>query len=202
MSADETSIRKKKSKVPDELIYELDEGKPIYYAGYKAVLNRKKSLEDIMGSSAFQTLVITSVLRYLFENLPPNYLPLVSELGFLIGKRSKRSLDLAIYNKAALPDTAFLYADKYVQMAPETVIEVDTKAEIPGQPPAHDYFHRKTDQLLEAGVQKVLWIFTKSRKWLFAEPGHNWIIGNWSDDIELYPSVRLNLENLVQSALK
>ncbi len=36
-------------------------------------------------------------------------------------------------------------------------------------------------------------------QYLFAEPGKQWIIGNWSDDLELLPGVVLNLEKLVEA---
>jgi hypothetical protein len=45
-------------KVPSTLIYEMDEGKPIYYRGYKDVLNKTKTLEQIMGTSILQSLLI------------------------------------------------------------------------------------------------------------------------------------------------
>ena len=44
-----------------------------------------------------------------------------------------------------------------------------------------------------------VWIFTGSRKYLFAEPGKKWTIGNWADDMELLPGVTLNLEQLLET---
>lgn len=49
---------KKEKPVPEYLIYEMDEGTPIYYRGYKDVLNKKKTLEQIMGSSAFNQFLL------------------------------------------------------------------------------------------------------------------------------------------------
>ena len=35
--------------IPKELIYEMVDGKPIYYKGYKEYLNNSKQLDEIMG---------------------------------------------------------------------------------------------------------------------------------------------------------
>jgi len=88
----------KKQVIPDSLIYEMDEGTPIYYRGYKEVLNKTKTAEQIIGSSALQSLLITLILKHLIANLKNNYLPLSSELGFKFKKNSWRSLDIAIFN--------------------------------------------------------------------------------------------------------
>lgn len=45
--------------IPDILIYEMDDGQPIYYRGYKDYLKNKKQLEQIMGSSYLQGVLIT-----------------------------------------------------------------------------------------------------------------------------------------------
>ncbi len=38
-------------KIPDKLIYETIDGKPVYYKGYQDVIKLIKQFEEIMGSS-------------------------------------------------------------------------------------------------------------------------------------------------------
>ena len=44
-----------------QLIYEMDNGVPIYYRGYKEVLNYTKTVEEIIGSSFMQSSIITQL---------------------------------------------------------------------------------------------------------------------------------------------
>jgi hypothetical protein len=69
---------------------------------------------------------------------------------------------------------------KYINVAPDFIIEIDTKAAINegGQIGGLDYFQTKTDTLLNFGVKKLVWIFTQNRKILVAEKGKAWIIDN------------------------
>lgn len=45
------SSNKKSQPIPNYLIYEMDEGKPIYYRCYKAVLKGEKTPKEIMGKN-------------------------------------------------------------------------------------------------------------------------------------------------------
>lgn len=44
--------RKPKQAVPEYLIYEIMDGKPIHYKGYREVLAGTKTVGEIMGSSS------------------------------------------------------------------------------------------------------------------------------------------------------
>ena len=46
-------------EVPEYLVYEVMDGKPIPYRGFREVLNNNKILEDIMGSSGLQSFIIS-----------------------------------------------------------------------------------------------------------------------------------------------
>lgn len=62
----EASRASKKRTIPDSLIYEVKDGQPIYRKGYKSVLNKKKTLEDIMGSRTLQSEVHVYINSLLF----------------------------------------------------------------------------------------------------------------------------------------
>lgn len=200
MAAEERAVVKKGkgAAIPDYLIYEEDEGKPIYYRGYKDVLTNTKTLEDIMGCSILQSLLATLISYFIKERFPANYVCLGNELGLKLTPKSRRNLDLAVYDKNRLPDRSVLFSTRYAQIPPQLVFEIDTKADLSAFDTPADYYHRKTEQLLGFGVEKVIWVFTGSRKYLFAEPGKKWTIGNWSDEIELLPGVQLNIEHLLE----
>ena len=192
-----TLTKTKKQLIPDFLIYEMDEGKPIYYKGYKEVLNKTKTAEQIMGSSALQSLLVTLILDVLRDKLSDNYLRLSAELGFKFKKKSWRSLDIAIYNLDNIEDKSIFFIDKYIEIPPEITIEVDTKADLTDLPDPASYFQKKTDQLLEHGINKVIWIFTATRKFLIAQKDQPWLMDNWSKNIKVMDNVELNIQKML-----
>ena len=150
-----------KQIVPDILIYEMDEGQPIYYRGYQEVLNKTKTAEQIMGSSALQSLLVMLITDFLGKHLSKNYIRLASELGFKFRKRSWRSLDIAIFDLNKITDKSIFTKNKYIEVAPEIVIEIDTKASLEELPDPTSYFTKKTDQILQNGVTKCYLDFYK-----------------------------------------
>ncbi len=79
------------------------------------------------------------------------------------------------------------------------VIEVDTKADLSGYASVEEYAYEKTQELLNAGVERVIWIFTKTRKVLIAEKGSSkWIVQSWDEDFEVMDGIRLNLEEMLK----
>lgn len=184
--------------VPDIFIYEMDEGQPIYYRGYQQVLNKTKTIEEIMGSSALQSLLIMLITDFLGAHLPKSYIRLASELGFKFKNKSWRSLDIAIFNLNKVGDKSIFITNKYIEVPPEIVIEIDTKANLSDLPDPTSYFTKKTDQLLNHGVSKVIWIFTNNRKILEAEKGVPWTIDNWSKDIRIMEAIPvMNIEEII-----
>jgi hypothetical protein len=79
------------------------------------------------------------------------------------------------------------------------VIEVDTKADVKDFGDMFSYLSEKTDDLLDSGVEKVLWILTESQKILIAEQGKQWLIAKWDDTISVLEDITINLEELVNT---
>ncbi|MEO0139101.1 MAG: hypothetical protein ABIL16_01885 [candidate division WOR-3 bacterium] len=51
----------------EALTYEVVDGKPIYYRGYKGVLEGKKQPEEVMGSSTLQALLVSRLFKHLLK---------------------------------------------------------------------------------------------------------------------------------------
>ena len=194
-----TTKHKKPREIPDYLIYEMDEGTPIYYRGYQAVLNKTKTPEEIMGSSALQSLLVMLIMDALKVQLNENYLRLPAELGLKFADKSWRNLDIAIYDKRNITDKNIFLVNKYIEIAPQIVIEIDTKAELNELPDPASYFQRKTDQLLSAGVERVIWIFTATEKHLVAVQNAKWEMDNWSADIAVLEDIYINIKKLLET---
>lgn len=127
-------------------MYELVDGKPIYYKGYQEVVNGKKSMEDIMGSGFLQSLIINRLLRLLLTCLPEVYEVLTNEIGIQLTQKHWRAADIAIYHKDRLRGIPL--QNKYLDIPPQIIFEIDTKADIDQWTTPLDYYYVKTDQCL------------------------------------------------------
>ncbi len=178
-------IQKRTRKIPDYLIYEVMDGKPIYYRGYKNVLSGKLKLEDIMGSSRIQSFFISLIVEHFIPLLKNKYKMFYSEMGVHLSLGDNLSIDIAIYDKQTLTQ-GWLFEDKYADKPPVIAIEVDSKAALQNSAEAQEYFSKKIQKYLDFGVQQVVWIFTKSRKvWIAKNDGTPWLIQNWQDTITI-----------------
>ncbi len=192
-----TATKTKRRGIPKELIYEMRHGNPIYYRDYDKVLSKEKTLEEVMGSSKIQAWLVGIILSFLYSIVDKRkYIILTNEAGFKFAPKSWRNLDIAVFNRQELLKEGI--DDKYVKTPPELVIEVDTKADLRKYGDFMNYMVEKTQDLLNAGVKKVVWIITKDKKIMVAESGKRWFITDWDDTIELIEGISLNLEELIK----
>lgn len=168
--------------IPQALIYEMDGDRPIYYAGYRAVLEGNAKIEDVVGTSGLQSFLLSDITAHLIQHLDRRYRVGSSEIGLQLAQ-GYRAADVAVFERSDLRQLVTL--EKYVPIPPKVVIEVDIKADMSELDDATGYFHRKTDQLLEHGVAQVIWIFTSSQKVMIAQPGEAWSIQSWHRPVDV-----------------
>ncbi|MDM7274254.1 Uma2 family endonuclease [Sulfurihydrogenibium azorense] len=191
----------KKGKVPKELIYEMRYGKPIYYRDYDKVLEGEKTMEEVMGSSKLQVFIISVILDFLFKTLnSKNYIIATNEAGFQWAPRTWRNLDIAIFDRKKLLEEGI--NNKYAKTPPEIVIEIDTKADLKKYGDFMNYQREKTQDLLDAGVKKVIWYTTFDKKVMLAEKDKPWIITDWNYEVEIVDNLKLNLGEILIKELK
>lgn len=182
--------------IPKSLIYEMVDGKPIYYRGYQDYLSGEKQLEELMGSSFIQSMIVTRLVIALGNLLDSKkYEILTNELGLQFKNKSWRAADIAICRKEDLHTVAL--DNKYLSIPPQVVIEIDTKADLSEVPDSFSYYQKKTDQLLDFGVEKVIWIFTDTKKVMVAEPNQNWQIIPWEKEVQVLDDIVITIQQLV-----
>lgn len=189
------------NEIPPALIYEEEDGQPIYYRGYKNVLAGTKTLEEIMGCSSLQSETLRLLLKYLYANVDEaGFQVYTNEPGMHISKGNNRANDIAIYRAEDL--AGYKFDDKYFQIPPFIGVEVDIKADI-SESKWEIYLKKKTKRLLDWGVHQVIWIFTPTRQIIIAEAGKDWLIRDWDKDFEIAPEHSINLdEMLTKSSMK
>ena len=189
-------ITSEEKSIPAYLIRDILDGKPYYYKGYKDVLNKTKTIHDIMPSSTLQAYIIMYLNFLLIQALGiKKYRIFASESGSHLEKKENYGLDLAVY------DSTILSSDKigihYAKVPPLLVVEVDIKIELEDITEI-DFILKKTQNLLEFGTQKVIWVTSKTKKILIAEKGKDWLLRDWDKDFELIEGIIANIGSFLK----
>ncbi|TAD82034.1 MAG: Uma2 family endonuclease [Bacteroidetes bacterium] len=183
MHAALTTPPRRRKKVPSYLVYEVMDGTPLYYKGYKDVLCNKKTPEEIMGASSLQAVLISYIMQTILQFLNTKvYRVLVSEPGLHIDHRNNLSGDLLIYHKQTL--TPSKINTHYADVPAFIHIEVDIAADL-NQGSDHEYVSKKINKLHAFGTHKVIWVFTASQKVLVAHAGQDWLWIDWNKTVEI-----------------
>lgn len=189
-------------EIPKALIYEMIDGKPIYYKGYKKVLDEELKIQEVMGCSSLQAVIISLVIKFLYKVLnDKKYLLVTNEAGLHLTKNQNLSSDIMIYEKSVLKSHPI--NKKYFDFPPKIVIEIDVQAETEEFEAFEsdiDYIHTKTKKLLDFGVEKVIWIFTESKQLTVATHEKPWLTYDWENEIVLFEDYRFNLAALVEES--
>ena len=143
-----------------------------------------------------QSDIITKLVILLGINLSKKFKVLTNEVGLQFSTNSWRSADIAILEKEKIKDQTNL--NKYLEIAPDVVIEIDIKASLSEIQNTSGYFHKKTDQLLDFGVKKVVWIFTDSQKVMIAEKNRPWQTFNWGLPFKIIEKIEVNIKELIE----
>ncbi|NUO01992.1 MAG: Uma2 family endonuclease [Saprospiraceae bacterium] len=195
------ALEKKKTKkraIPESLVYEYLDGKLIYRKGYKEVLNKKKKLEEIIGTSGLQSVILSYLMEMLFLKIDKKqYWVLSNEIGTHIAHRENPASDIGIFEKSVL--TPNKVTTKYVDVPAKVFIEVDIRAALEDLSET-GYISLKTNKLLDFGAEKIIWILSETQQVIVAEKGaKNWLWMNWSESIELVEGIEVNIGAYLQA---
>lgn len=182
--------------MPETLVYEELNGRKLYRKGYKTIVNQTKTIEEIMGCSSLQGIIISVLLSYLYRNIEDEgYTIVTNEIGLHISLGNNLSSDIILYD--AEEARKYQFDEHYFNVAPKIVIEVDVKIELEDTN-ALEYLTEKNKSLFDFGVERVVWIFTEDKKIVLAEPNKDWVVQNWSNDFDLLKGHAINLEKLIE----
>lgn len=187
----EKTVRKRQRKIPDALVYEIMDGQPIYYKGYKSVLNKSKKIDDIFGMQFFTIRNNFLFSQVIFIHLDEkSYRIYTNEIGLHLDNRNNLSGYICIFNKTEM--TADKVDNHYVNIPVELQFEIDIKGEV-ADTKQQKYMADKTNKLLQFGTKKVIWILTDSRQVMIAERDKDWLIFNWDKAFEIINGINANI---------
>ncbi len=177
-------------KVPNSLVWEILDGQVLYRRGYKDVMKKLKTIEEIMGTSSYQSLINSYFLGILFSQLDrQKYDILTNEIGVHFKKNDNTSNDIAIYNRLSANQISRKYTDYPAKLVIEIDIDID-----PDSMPDVDYLNKKTQKMLDFGVEKVIWVLTNSKQVIVATPDKSWQTLDWSAEIDLFDGLTFNIQ--------
>ena len=196
LKAPKEFIKKRTPKnVPDYLIYEIINGKPIYYKGYKEVLKKNKQAAAILGSSSLQWKIIEYLLHLVFTKLGiQKYHVASGEAGLHLDHRNNLAGDILIFKKEQIPATAI--GVKYAAVPALVHIEVDVMADTEDSSD-FEYLQTKIDKLLDFGTDKIIWIFSASKKVLVVTQEKTWHWYGLSETVNLHGATDFNIGNFL-----
>jgi hypothetical protein len=178
-------------KVPNVLIHEIIDGKPYYLKGYRDVLAKTKTVEDIMGSSSLQAFLITYLTIWIGKQIDDDkYHILTNEAGLHLDRKNNLAGDLLIFDSKTL--TIDKINKKYADVAPKISIEVDIDIALE-EISEQSYMTIKTKKLLDFGAEKVIWFLTESKKVMIATPDGDWQMRDWDKDVEILDDISCNV---------
>ncbi len=179
------------------LTYEKVRGKPIYYNNYQKVLKGELLPEAVRARTLLQAYLLTQVMFSLSKALDmERYYILPGEIRFHFRRGSWRSIDLAVFEKEKIEP--FIFQEKPLSVAPKVAVQIETKADLSRYGNIEEYAHEKTKDLLDGGVERVVWIFTKTKRVLLAEEGKDWKVQSWEKAFEVLEGIKVNLKDLIE----
>lgn len=187
-------IAKRQPKnVPDYLIYEIMDGKPIYYKGYRDVLNKLKQPEEIMGCSSLQWVILSHLaeLIYMVNVTKKSYWVAINAPGLHVNNGNNLAGDILVYKKSD-----FLPSDFSVKFAAKPAfihIEVDISADFFNDLDSNLYLQKKINKLIDFGTQKIIWIFSATKQVLVVTNKEEWHWADWNKSIELLEGQSFNI---------
>ncbi len=196
-ATDSKAKKRRRPKVPEYLVKEVLDGIPVYYKGYRDVMNKTKTPEEIMADGLLQATIKFWLSMLLGKYLDlRNYWIVSGEVGMHLSHKNNFSQDLMVIEKSVLPPERI--SNRYADVPAKLVVEIDTEIEYGDELPTETYIHRKTQQLLDFGTERVVWIFTATQKIMVAAQGQDWVICGWDKPVELIQGIQLNMMNFLE----
>ena len=181
--------------IPPALIYEMWDSKPVYYRGYRDVLAGKEKVEEVRAVSDFTGILCSLISGYLGNTLNRKTHLLAVNTGLHLALNDNLGNDLVIFDKGKVGKLK----EKYFDVPPKVVIEVDIKADTTDfENGADGYIMNKSQKLLDFGVEKVLWVITSAQRvYVIDRNDPTWRIVDWSENIPVLDDGILNIKQLL-----
>ena len=178
--------------ISDYLIYEILDGLPIFYNGYKDVLLNKKRADEIKYKSSLTSFILSNLFCQFLKLLDDDKYVVFSNLGFYINESNNLTGGIVIYEESEF--RKMIINEHYADVPAKIAIEVDVTADTSDIGGVDTYVYKKVRKLLNFGVERVIWINTATKTILIADDNlKSWIVQDWNKDIEIIEGLTINV---------
>lgn len=178
--------------ISDYLIYEILDGLPIFYKGYKDVLLSKKQADEIKYKSSQTSFILSNLFSLFLKLLDDDKYIVLSNLGFYINEFNNLTGNIVIYGESDFK--GMIIDEQYADVPPKIAIEVDVTADTSDIGGVDTYVYKKVRKLLDFGVERVIWINTATKTILIADDNlESWIVQDWNKVIEILEGLTINI---------
>ncbi|MCI5084183.1 MAG: hypothetical protein MRY78_20955 [Saprospiraceae bacterium] len=179
----------------EDLIYEVIDGKPVFYSKAHTVMQELLLVDELKFSESSQPGVLSAISQFLWDNLPEDeYQIFTNGIGYEPDSENHLVLDIAVCDKEKMEGQNL---SKALQVAPELVILKDSVAGIDDPTRLLGYFHDKIRKLIDHGTERVIWINTISQLMTVADDDGNWYTVDWEEEIEWINGLEMTLEDML-----
>ncbi|SFE99732.1 Uma2 family endonuclease [Thermoflexibacter ruber] len=153
-----------------------------------------------MGQSDIQAIIHGVIMNFLIKNIDESrFFTVGNETGLHLDKKSNVFSDIVISDKSTLQK--YQAQGEYFKIPPLSVIEIDIQGDTSDFGISElDYYCMKTKALLDFGVKKVLWFFSKTKQVFVAKPSQNWQIIDWNKDLLILENYRFNINEELEKS--
>jgi hypothetical protein len=183
----------------EDLIYEIIDGKPIFYSKAHTVMQELLLVDELKFSESSQPGVLSAISQFLWDNLPESeYQIFTNGVGYEPDDSNHLELDIAVCRQAAMKGQSLT---KPLKVAPELVVLKDSVAGIDDPSRLLGYFHEKIKKIMDYGTQRLVWINTISQTITIAEQDNaHWRTVDWEEEMAWIFDLRLSLEDVLSES--
>jgi len=181
-----------KNEIMSRLIYEMDEGKPIYYKKAKGYLEETKHPLISVPDNNFQAwlkMEIAFFSRQFFKN--NKYFISTNNLRFLEKENLWFISDVVIFDKGN-----FFLNSQSTKILPKIIFKIDSKEESNNFLETRKRQKREINQLINLGVEKIIWIYSDAQIVKIRTPKKNEIL-DWDNEIPITKDFSINIQKIV-----
>lgn len=150
-----------------------------------------------MGNTNTQNTFIDALLLWLEAHFDDSYHVMRTPVTLTFEHNTSRVAMLSMLREERVPEPSF--KGNVLINTPDLVIQVDTSEELSDISNPLEYYISQTQDLMDIGVQKVLWVLSLTEKVIIADSGKRWVIADWAEDIEVLHGISLNLRKILNT---
>ena len=182
----------------EDLIYEIIDGKPIFYSKAHTVMQELLLVDELKFSESSQPGILSAISQFLWDHLPEaDFQIFTNGVGYEPDHNNHLELDIAVCPRSLMKGQNI---SKALTTPPDLVVLKDSVAGIDDPSRLLGYFHEKIKKIMDYGTTRLIWINTISQTITIAEQDTYWRTVDWEEEVDWIENLRLSLEDILSES--